>query len=206
MLMERNKLFPCFYLAPVEVFTEIVALKTDEVWIEKFEHFPKQTYRNRASIYSPNGKLDLIIPVMKGAKVHTVMKDVRISYESDWPRLHWMSLQTSYRRSAYFEFYEDDFAPFYQKKYEFLFDFNVDLLALVLRLLKARKTITFTDTYMESNDEVVDFRSSIHPKKVNAVHPAKSYFQVFEPKYGFIPNLSIVDLLFNQGPNSLNFL
>ncbi|HLU80901.1 MAG TPA: WbqC family protein, partial [Flavobacteriaceae bacterium] len=150
--MEKtDKLFPCFYLAPIAAVSEMLSADGDEILIEKFEHFPKQTYRNRASIYSPNGKLDLIIPVRKGAKVHTVMKDVRISYESDWQRLHWMSLQTSYRRSAYFEFYEDDFAPFYEKKYEFLFDFNTDLTSMLLRLLKIRKALTFTTSYQDSD-------------------------------------------------------
>lgn len=204
--MERDKLFPCFYLPPVTAIGEMAAADTDELLIEKFEHFPKQTYRNRASIYSPNGKLDLIIPVVKGSGVHTVMKDVKISYESNWQRLHWMSLQTSYRRSAYFEFYEDDFAPFYQKKYEFLFDYNSDLLLLLLKLLKIKKTLRFTDTYRDNDPYMIDFRSTIHPKKNFTTNREKPYFQVFEPKFGFLPGLSIVDLLFNQGPNSLNFL
>lgn len=205
--MEKtDKLFPCFYLAPIAAVSEMLGADGDEILIEKFEHFPKQTYRNRASIYSPNGKLDLIIPVRRGAKVHTVMKDVRISYESDWQRLHWMSLQTSYRRSAYFEFYEDDFAPFYEKKYEFLFDFNTDLTSMLLRLLKIRKALTFTTSYQDSDAGIQDFRNRIHPKQTYQAKEFKPYFQVFEPKHGFLPNLSIVDLLFNQGPNSLNFL
>ncbi|MDM8175021.1 MULTISPECIES: WbqC family protein [Olivibacter] len=205
--MEKtDKLFPCFYLAPIAAVSEMLSADGDEILVEKFEHFPKQTYRNRASIYSPNGKLDLIIPVRKGAKVHTVMKDVRISYESDWQRLHWMSLQTSYRRSAYFEFYEDDFAPFYEKKYEFLFDFNTDLTSMLLRLLKIRKALTFTTSYLDNDAGIQDFRNRIHPKQTYQAKEFKPYFQVFEPKHGFLPNLSIVDLLFNQGPNSLNFL
>ncbi|GAA4788703.1 WbqC family protein [Olivibacter ginsenosidimutans] len=176
-----------------------------EVLIEKFEHFPKQTYRTRASIYSPNGILDLIIPVKKGSRVHTVMKDVRISYESDWQRLHWMSIQTSYRRSAYFEFYEDDFAPFYHKKYDFLFDFNIALLEQCFQLLKVKKTFSFTSSYVEDYTDRIDFRNKIHPKHATDF-TATPYFQVFEPKHGFLPNLSIIDLLFNQGPNSLRFL
>lgn len=204
--MEQNKLFPSFYLPPIAAVAEMVHANTEHVLIEKFEHFPKQTYRNRASIYSPNGKLDLIIPVIKGAGVHTVIKDVRISYESDWQRLHWMSLQTSYRRSAYFEFYEDEFAPFYTKRYDFLFDFNIGLLELCLKLLKAKHLLTFTKSYEATYSGVTDFRDSIHPKRRNLFFTAKPYFQVFEPRHGFLPNLSIVDLLFNQGPNSLNFL
>ncbi|MEH6306365.1 WbqC family protein [Olivibacter sp. CPCC 100613] len=205
--MEKtDKLFPSFYLAPIEAISEMLLADGDEILIEKFEHYPKQTYRNRATIYSPNGKLDLIIPVIRGTKVHTVMKDVRISYDSDWQRLHWMSLQTSYRRSAYFEFYEDDFAPFYNKTYEFLFDFNIELTVLLLRLLKIRKTLAFTNSYQDEYSGIQDFRNGIHPKQLRQTEYFKPYFQVFEPKHGFFPNLSIVDLLFNQGPNSLNYL
>lgn len=205
--MEKtDKLFPCCYLPPIAAMSEMLHTNGDKILIEKYEHFPKQTYRSRASIYSPNGKLDLIIPVKKGTKAHTILKDVRISYESDWQRLHWMSLQTSYRRSAYFEFYEDDFVPFYKKRYEFLMDFNLELLNLLLGLLKVKKTLTFTSLYQEKYTDIQDFRSSIHPKKMYQHMHFKPYFQVFEPKYGFLPNLSIVDLLFNQGPNSLNFL
>lgn len=205
MKMDTNLILPSFYLPPINAVSAILA-NNGNLIIEKFEHFPKQTYRNRAVIYSPNGKLDLIIPVVKGSKVHTVVKDVRISYENNWQRLHWLSLQTSYRRSAYFEFYEDYFAPFYSNKYDFLFDFNLELLQLVLQLLKVRKEVMFTDSYKEEYIDAVDLRTSIHPKKVSEKSMTKAYFQVFEPKHGFFPNLSIVDLLFNQGPNSLNYL
>lgn len=204
--MEKNNLFPCLYLPPVAAVSEILSAPNDQLLIEKFEHFPKQTYRNRAVIHSPNGKLDLIIPVVKGSKVHTVIKDVRISYESNWQRLHWMSIQTSYRRSAYFEFYEDAFLPFFEKKYEFLFDYDVTLLSLILKLLRINKTISYTNVYEKNYTGGLDLRESIHPKKEYPAFNVKSYFQVFEPKNGFIANLSIIDLLFNQGPNSLNYL
>lgn len=203
--MDTNLVLPSFYLPPINAVSAIHAHRGNLI-IEKFEHFPKQTYRNRAAIYSPNGKLDLIIPVVKGAKVHTVIKDVRISYESNWQRLHWLSLQTSYRRSAYFEFYEDYFAPFYSKKYDFLFDFNLELLQQLLQLLKIKKEVMLTDSYKKEYVDAADLRDSIHPKKTFEKSDTKTYFQVFEPKHGFFPNLSIIDLLFNQGPNSLNYL
>jgi len=203
--MDTNLVLPSFYLPPINAVSAILS-NSGNLIIEKFEHFPKQTYRNRAVIYSPNGKLDLIIPVVKGSKVHTVIKDVRISYESNWQRLHWLSLQTSYRRSAYFEFYEDSFAPFYSKKYDFLFDFNLELLQQLLQLLKIKKEVILTDSYKKEYADAADLRASIHPKKTFEKPGAKTYFQVFEPKHGFFPNLSIIDLLFNQGPNSLNYL
>lgn len=202
--MEKGAIFPLFYLPPISYFKELIANKPD-ILIEKFEHFPKQTYRNRASIQSPNGKLDLIVPVLKGSKNHTKVKDVKISYEFRWQRQHWMSLQTSYRSSAYFEFYEDSLAPFYEKRWEFLFDYNTDLFELLLKHLKLQIDYTHTSAYEKPNGERTDFRGSIHPKQVPA-NFVKQYFQVFEHQTGFLPNLSIVDLLFSQGPQSVAYL
>ncbi|WP_309425078.1 WbqC family protein [Daejeonella oryzae] len=202
--MEKGALLPLFYLPPIEFFSRLVKHK-ENVLIEKFEHFPKQTYRNRASIHSPNGKLDLIVPVVKGSNVHTSIKDVKISYDFKWQRQHLMSLQTSYRNSAYYEFYEDNFMPFYEKKWDFLFDYNEQLLELLIKSLKIKVQYNFTESYEKAYEKYIDFRENIHPKHSSAV-PIKPYFQVFEERNGFIENLSIVDLLFNQGPQSLNYL
>lgn len=202
--MEKGVLLPLFYLGPVEYFSKIRE-SSSSVLIEKFEHFPKQTYRNRTSIHSPNGKLNLTIPVQKGAHVHTKMKDVRISYDADWQRLHWRSLQTSYRSSSYFEYYEDDLAPFYHTKTEFLFDFNFSLFELCLKLLKLETPLSFTQEYVKIPEEMEDLRDMISPKK-EGEFIAKPYFQVFENQHDFIPNLSIVDLLFSQGPQSKLYL
>lgn len=202
--MEKGAILPLFYLPPVEFFSGVSAFK-DNLLIEKFEHFPKQTYRNRASIYSPNGKLDLIIPVIKGSKVHTKVKDVKISYDANWQRLHWMSLQTCYRSSAFFEFYEEDFSLFYEKKWEFLFDYNLEIFELVLKLLKLKVNFNFTESYEEAYPGFADFREILHPKRATGYVP-KEYFQVFNDRNGFLPNLSIADLLFNHGPQSINYL
>lgn len=204
--MTQAIILPSFYLGPIAAFAAIHHRPGIPVHIERYEHFPKQTYRNRASIYSPNGKLDLIVPVVKGSKVHTKMKDVRIAYEYDWQRLHWMSLQTCYRRSAYFEYYEDEFAPFYEKRYDYLLDFNIALQDLILRHIKFDRIMDETLVYERFYPESLDLRESIHPKKQAVSFEPKPYFQVFEPKHGFLPNLSIVDLLFNQGPNSKQYL
>ncbi len=202
--MQKGAIFPLFYLPPVEYFSRIIEHKS-HILIENAEHFEKQSYRNRASIHSPNGKLDLVVPVIKGSKNHTKIKDVKISYDFNWQRLHLMSLQTSYRSSAYFEYYEDDLMPFYHKKWDFLFDYNIELFNLLLRFLKINISYNFTEDYNKEHSETLDFRSSIHPKRSNIV-PLKPYFQVFDERNGFIPNLSIVDLLFNQGPQSNSYL
>lgn len=201
--MEKGILLPLFYLGSIEYFSKIKS-HSSQVYLEKFEHFPKQTYRNRTSIHSPNGKLDLTIPIKKGAHVHTKMKDVRISYDANWQRLHWRSLQTSYRSSSYFEFYEDDFAPFYHNQTKFLFDFNLSLLELCLRLLKMEPALLYTEEYLKK-PSLTDLRETMSPKKASTFI-SKPYFQVFEDQHDFIPNLSIVDLLFSQGPQSKQFL
>lgn len=202
--MEKGIVLPSFYLAPIAYYSHI--LQTDgEILLEKHEHFPKQTYRNRTSIHSPNGRLDLTIPVQKAKdQGRTQMKDVRISNAGDWQRQHWMTIQTSYRRSAYFEFYEDDFVKFYNRKFNFLLDFNLESNKLILNLLKIKVDFSFTEVYIKSYPDLLDLREVLHPKVELPAN--KPYFQVFEPKNGFIPNLSIVDLLFNQGPQSKNYL
>jgi hypothetical protein len=203
-MIEKGAVIPMFYLPPVEYFAQLNAYNPDFV-IETHEHFPKQTYRNRANIYSPDGILTLVVPVVKGAKAHTSVKDVKISYGFNWQRLHWLSLQGCYRRSAYFEYYEDDFAPFYEMKETWLFDYNEKMLAILLKQLKIKAILNFTESYEADYPELTDLRLSIHPKKEASLQQ-KPYFQVFEERHGFMRNMSIVDLLFNQGPQSLNYL
>ena len=139
--MELGAVLPLFYLPNVEFFKNLYQFKDLKLLLEKQEHYPKQTFRNRTSIAGPNGKLDLTVPVQKGSNAHMPFKDVKISYEDKWQRIHWLSLETSYRSSSYFEFYEDAFAPFYQKRYQFLFDYNLELLNVVLKLLKMQKSL-----------------------------------------------------------------
>jgi hypothetical protein len=202
--MDKGAIFPLFYLPPIDYFRRILDNR-DQIIIENAENFEKQSYRNRATIHSPNGKLDLIVPVIKGSKNHTLVKDVRVSYDFKWQRTHILSLQTSYRSSAYFEFYEDDLMPFYEKKWEFLYDLNEELLQLMLRFLKIKVAYTYSDVFHKDYGEPTDFRRSIHPKQ-DSMSEVKRYFQVFEERNGFLPNLSIVDLIFNQGPESSKYL
>ncbi|MGY3212587.1 WbqC family protein [Mucilaginibacter sp. HD30] len=204
-MIEKGALLPMFYLPPVGWFSKFKTYQPD-ILLEAEEHFPKQTYRNRANIYSPDGMLSLVVPVVKGSKVHTKVKDVRISYDFRWQRLHWMSLESCYRRSAYFEFYEDALAPFYQKQFDFLFDFNEELLNLLLKSVKISASPQKTESYEAVYPPgVADLRHSFSSKK-EADLEQKPYFQVFEERHGFIKNVSIVDLLFSQGPHAINYL
>jgi len=203
--MQNTAILPLFYLPPVGYFSLLQKLGEDFL-VEKHEHLAKQTYRNRASIYSPNGKLDITVPVVKGAKTHTKMKDVRISYDFNWQRLHWLSLESCYRSSAYFEFYEDELSRFYQNKFEFLFDYNFELLEWLNKKLKLNKSFEVTSEYFDNIQPELDFRSIMNPKKQEDIVNNKPYYQVFEDKHQFLPNLSIVDLLFNQGPQARLYL
>jgi hypothetical protein len=178
--------------------------KNQHILIEKQEHFPKQTYRNRAEIYSPNGKLNLSVPIIRNNGNHTIYKDVTICNDTNWQHIHWKTIEACYRNSAYFEFYEDDFAPFYQKKFDFLFDYNLQLFNIILKSLKLNVQLLFTDEYQTTYQEP-DFRNSINLKNTQN-YSAKPYFQVFDDREGFKGNLSIIDLLFNQGPQALSFL
>ena len=184
---------PCCYLAPVSHYSAYY--RADEVRLEVCDHFTKQTLRNRCWIDSPNGALALTIPVVK-TEGKTAMKDIRISDHGNWRHQHWVALESSYRQSPFFEYYADDFAPFYEKKWEFLADYNEELMALVASLLDIQKSVSRTITY-EANGA----NGSYGPNGT-----ARPYYQVFAHRHGFLPDLSIVDLLFNLGPEGVLWL
>lgn len=205
-VMQSSVIFPLFYLPPISFFKEYLP-KQDNSIFEVEEHFLKQTYRNRATILSPHGKLDLIIPVIKGASSlgHTKFKDVQISYDSRWQNLHWRSFESCYRSSAYFEYYEAEFRTFFEKQPKYLIDLNTGLLAWILQKLKKPAELNFSNQFKPYGSYTDDYRLNYNPKKeLNLDH--KIYFQVFDDRNGFQKNMSIVDLLFNQGPQSLNYI
>ncbi|MGN0002659.1 MAG: WbqC family protein [Sphingobacterium composti] len=202
--MSNSIILPACYLPPVSYF-HVIMRNEGNIVLDKYEHFPKQTYRNRTSIATANGTLNLVIPIDHGRKMHMPMKDVKINYDHEWQRLHWLSIQTAYRSSAYFEYYEDDFKEFYETQFDQLFDFNVAQLELVLKCLKIKRTIDFTSSFAKTY-EGLDYRNLIHPKKESVYPNPKPYYQVFEDKTGFMPDVSIIDLIFNQGPQSKNYL
>ncbi|MFC2103877.1 WbqC family protein [Bacteroidota bacterium] len=204
--MIQKALLSTAYLAPIQYYT--ILLRYNEVLIEIFENFTKQTYRNRCRIYGANGELSISIPVKKLA-TKTKIKDILIDYDTNWQKLHWKSIESAYRSSPFFEFYEDDLRIFYEKKYKFLIDFNIEIQNMILEQLDLQINLKFTPEYQSglvSNYE--DFRNEIHPKKINKDFNSEliKYTQVFSEKYGFLPNLSIIDLLFNEGPNAIEVL
>lgn len=197
------------YLAPVEYYTKLLAY--DKIFIEQHDHYMKQTYRNRCTITGPDGELALSIPTVKPDTPKCPMKDIRISDHGNWRHLHWNAIESAYNNTPFFEYYKDDFRPFYEKKYEFLFDFNEELCRLVCELIDIHLVIERTAEYkMEFTVDEADFREIIHPKKdfrtADTAFVPQPYYQVFESKLGFLPNLSIIDLLFNMGPESLLIL
>jgi hypothetical protein len=176
------------------------------VIIEQHEHFVKQTERSRCSIYGANGKLDLIVPISHNRKRASMM-NVEIANEHDWQRLHWKSLEAAYRSSPYYEFYEVEFRSFYETKYGNLFKLNTELHTKLLELLKIETTITFTENYIKNPISNFDCRSLfLKNSKIKNMQPELTYFQVFDQMHGFIPNLSIIDLLFNKGPRAIDYL
>lgn len=202
--MPQIPLLTSAYLAPIQYFTYLCA--APKVVIETCDHYVKQTYRNRCIISGPNGVQALTVPIEKPAFGKSAVRDIRISDHGNWRHLHWNALQSSYERSPFFEYYADDIRPFYEKRIEFLLDFNEGLQHTVLDLLDLKPTVQLTERYLEvPSAEMVDLRERISPKhdwqEDAAFHP-HPYYQVFAHKHGFLPNLSIADLLFNMGPEA----
>ena len=187
------------YLPPISWFAPLV--KGEPICIEQWENFHKQTIRNRCRIDSPNGPLNLTIPIDKenfGAGGKCLMKDVKISYHLDWQHQHWNALETSYFNSPFFEYLQDDFRPFYERKWNYLMDFNEALILKCCELMDVEPKISRTEVFLinTENEPVLRYSHLMTPQ----------YYQVFAHKHGFVPDLSIIDLIFNLGPESVLYL
>ncbi len=213
----KNVLIEMMYFAPIEYFA--IILRAEKVLIEQHEHFIKATYRNRCHIYGANGLLKLSVPIKHGKRNHAVIKEIEISYDNDWQRIHWQSICSAYRSSPWFEFYENELALFYEKRFEFLWDFNEALMFWLMEKIgidknKVDYTKGFVSMYQLDDVPIVgrisDLRSAIIPqpskRKITEGFSSPEYTQVFEPRFGFIPDLSIIDLLFAEGKKTREIL
>ena len=194
------------YLPPIEYFTSIINSK--EAVIEKKESYKKQTFRNRCEIYSSNGKLSLSIPIIKVNGHNTKTEDIRISFKENWQKNHWRAIESAYNSSPFFLYYKDDFIKFFTEKDENLINFNYELLMLLFEMLGIDCKVEFTTKFIKYYDEnYIDKRNIISPKhNINCYENFPPYTQVFNSKHGFIPNLSIIDLIFNEGPNAIEYI
>ena len=188
------------YFPNIHQFIQII--KANNILFEVSDNYQKQTFRNRTYIYGANGKLGLFIPVIHTHKNRELFKDVKISYESNWMDLHLKSLQSAYRSSPYFEYFEDDFIKLYSEKEKFLADFNIKCIKLISNLLDLDLDFKISTEYVEKTNDIIDLRDLSNARKEKKIETPK-YIQVFESKHGYLNNLSILDLIFSEGKNSV---
>ena len=184
----------------------VVLANAESIIFELEDNYQKQTYRNRYVIYGANGKQVLTVPVIhshKGVKIKT--KDIKIDHRTDWYKLHVRSLQSAYRSSPFYEFYEDEILPVLYKKQKYLIDLNLDAFEVISEALQAEFRYKKTKEYQVNVESKEDYRA-LAIAKTKQTYPLQKYTQVFGDKYGFISNLSILDLIFNEGPNALIYL
>lgn len=192
------------YFGPIQWYQKLY--RAEHVEIEQWESFQKQTYRNRCLIATANGVQALTVPVEHGDS--PLIKDIRLSDHGNWRHLHWNALQSAYGESPFFEYYQDDIRPFFEKHWMFLLDFNEEIRRKMCELIDIQPNVSYTEGFIPEESPLTSYRTAISPK-----HPQddpdflpKRYYQVYEQKHGFLPNLSILDLLFNMGPESIFLL
>jgi len=186
-------------------------LNAQHVFIEKHEHYQKQSFRNRTQILSANGVLNLTIPIKNYSEKKSI-NEVEIFYKEKWQKNHWRAIESAYKNSPYFEFFEEEIKMFYSKEYQFLFEYNNSQLECLLKILRVKKQILFSDNFEKEFTDKLDLRNSIHPKldfnldKQSIEKISLKYYQTFEDKFKFTPNLSILDLIFNKGLEAVDYL
>ncbi len=194
---------PTAYLPAIAYFLMII--QSNAAIIDIHEHYIKQTCRNRCSIYTANGAIPLIIPVVKVFGNHTPVKDIEIAHSQRWQSNHWQAIESAYQSSPYFLYYKDDLQAFYQKKYTHLIEFNMELLLFIHELTGLKTHFVLSESYLSPGSSGKDLRNELSLNLANAF-PTEFYPQVFQHKFGFISNLSIIDLLFNLGPETRAYL
>jgi len=203
--MKTAVLLPTTYLGPVSYYRRLAAY--DHVELELWEHYVKQTLRNRCLIQTEAGIQALTVPVERHMPPGTPIKDIRLSDHGRWRHLHWQALTTAYERSPYFEYLADDLHAVYEQQYTYLIDFNEALRHVVCDLIGLHPDIQPTSSYI-ARPEADDCRDLYdpHARTRDSYIYSRPYFQIFADRHGFMPDLSIVDLLFNQGPESILYL
>lgn len=199
--MPGKLLISTAYLPPAEYFSLI--LRADEVLIEREENYRKQTFRNRCYILSANGTQVLTVPVYLGSLHKTPLKNIRIDYTKRWQQVHLRAISTSYRSSPFFEFYFEDIEKIIFQKHEFLIDLNSRLTEVLLKILGIKRSIGYSSCFIPVGEAENDFRYSIDPKK-HSPFVINEYSQVFNNE-GFVARMSIIDLIFNMGPESVHY-
>ena len=195
------------YLPPIALFK--IFKRYGQILVEAHETYTKQTYRNRCEILTANGPLALTIPVVRPNGNHTLIKNIRIDNSVKWAREHWRAIESAYRSSAYFELVADYFTPYYTKEWKFLWDFNSSINNTIVDLLEVDVKFGETTKFEKSPENLMDYRNIFSPKKKDLISEefeAKPYYQVFENKFGFTPNLSVLDLICNCGMESVLYL
>ena len=189
------------YLPNIQYFAWV--FRQEKVYFSGTTKYQKQSYRNRTEIYGANGKLKLTIPIrhMKNG-LKPLDKDILIAYDTDWQKQHWKSICSAYRSSPYFEYYETDLISFYKKKTVSLFDYNLDIMAKLMQLIEQ----PFSYEILPSIKKEQKRMNALISTKIKLKNKFESYTQVFDNKHGFLPNLSILDILFNLGPNTVSYL
>jgi hypothetical protein len=192
------------YLPPVSWMQAAVLAR--KVYIEANETYTKQSYRNRCRIMSANGILPLSIPVIKVHGNRTRTKDIEVFYGEPWQRMHRRALDAAYTSSPFYLYYKDELEVFFTRKFRFLLDLNMQMIEVISKLLGTEIQFELTDDYIAHPESLADLRTSFSPKKAVIKDKFRPYTQVFEDRFGFVPDLSIIDLLFNEGPAALKVL
>lgn len=183
----------------------VAMLKNDNFTFEVSDNYQKQTYRNRMHIYGANGLLSLSTPVVFSQKNRQLYKDIKVANTTNWQDLHWKSILSAYSSSPFFEYYEHDLQPLFENKVDFLMDFNFKCFETILECLQLDVKYNKTEIFNLQPEQHTDYRALVNNRK-EIVQNFSPYTQVFDDKHGFIPNLSILDLLFNEGPNAELYL
>ncbi|MGN0068702.1 MAG: WbqC family protein [Prevotella sp.] len=219
VLTEQNgkALLAATYFGPVQWYQKLN--RFGQCLVEQYEHFVKQTYRNRCVIATANGAQTLSVPIEStgGKDGKVLMRDVRISDHGNWRHLHWNALLSAYGESPFFEFYADDIRPFFEKKWTFLLDFDMEITETLCNLLDVRPDIGLTGSFTPIKKQgeedagllpLADFRETIRPKHplADSAFQPRAYYQVYARKHGFLPNMSVLDLLFNMGNEAIFYL